>query len=213
MTTKNEVVDSLTTQGKGTSQEEAPPQTIIGTFPTLDSVVQAAIMARDKVGVGLSNAIVKKYGRKIADLPQDKWQEAGEWFDSMVTNGENIIMPVVPTETQFARKIEEAHGIGGPKIIPPSDEQLASRKTAEEVFNKSFTQLAFEAEQRRQTVQAEAMVNLAVGVVLTQVLGVRNVTITQEDLFNFNRAYSATQHKNDDGSFTIIVTPKEVDRA
>lgn len=80
MTTTKPEAANLTVQGKTTSQEEAPPQTIIGTFPTLDSVLQAAIMARDKVGVGLSNAILKKYGCKIADLPQDKWQEAGEWF-------------------------------------------------------------------------------------------------------------------------------------
>lgn len=80
------------------------------------------------------------------------------------------------------------------------------------------------AEQRRQTVQAEAMVNLAVGVVAMKMTThsikyVRDtkglpdkfrITITPQDIAYFQNDYTVEQVQNKDGSFTILVTRKEV---
>jgi len=76
-----------------------------------------------------------------------------------------------------------------------------------------------ESELRRQTVQAEAMVNLAVGVTL---LGLGHladihgksrgwkVIMTPEDLAEFQQGYTVEQQIAEDGGFIITVTPKEV---
>lgn len=153
MTTDKQVVDSLTTQGKGISQEEAPPQ--------------------------------------------------------------SIIMPVVPTETQFAVDLIKggpiipanvdggAEGIISPKVMLSDFAATPAFVLADPLLDKVVA-----AEHRRQTVQAEAMVNLAVGVVLSQ-QGITSMTITPHDLDIFQQEYSVRQEINSDGSFTIIVTEKE----
>lgn len=139
MTTDKQVADSLTTQGKTASQDEAPPQT--------------------------------------------------------------IIMPVVPTETQFAVDL-----INGSPII-----QSNTDGGSEGIIR--------DAEERRQTVQAEAMVNLAVGVALmtfgalTDPRGNRvggHVKVSPKDLEEFQHNYTVTQEVRPDGGFIISVTPKEV---
>lgn len=80
------------------------------------------------------------------------------------------------------------------------------------------------AEQRRQTVQAEAMVNLAVGVVAAKMsthhitftrdhAGIPNkfrISITAKELADFQRDYVVDQQVREDGSFIISVTPKGV---
>lgn len=79
---------------------------------------------------------------------------------------------------------------------------------ADRIGNDPLFEGVLAAEQRRQTVQAEAMVNLAVGIVITKILGLRHITITPQDLVDFQRQYVAEQVQNKDGSFTILVTGK-----
>ena len=208
MTTDKQVVDSLTTQGKTTSQEEVPPQTIIGTFDTIESVRDAAVKARARVGFGLGNDILRRYGVKIADLPKDKWQEAG--------GAEGIIRP----------------GKGGnpgqfePFTVSMSDLDIdpvaGIIPVVNEVSGKAYSDMVA-AEVRRQAVQAEAMVNLAVGVTMmslemltitqpnapSKLCGGR-ITITPKDLENFQQKYVVHQEVRNEGDFTIIVSPKEV---
>lgn len=164
MTTKNEVVDSLTTQGKGTSQEEAPPQT--------------------------------------------------------------IIMPVVPTETQFAVDLIKggpiipanvdggAEGVISPKVMLSDFAATPAFVSADPLLDKLVA-----AEQLRQKVQAEAMVNLAIGVTLmtfgalTDPRGNRvggHIKVRPKDLEEFQRDYTVTQEVQSDGGFIISVRPREV---
>ena len=112
--------------------------------------------------------------------------------------GDNISI----VDRQFARKIEAAHGIGGPTTIRDVERQ--------QLVN---------AEQRRQAVQAEAMVNLAVGVTLmtcgslTDVRGkpiANGISISPEALVDFQRLYTVTQEIQSDGGFIISISPKEV---
>ena len=284
MTTDKQVVDSLTTQGKTTSQEEVPPQTIIGTFDTIESVRDAAVKARARVGFGLGNDILRRYGVKIADLPKDKWQEAGEWFNSLAVP---IIRPCeAPCATfnevlnyghapnAYARFAEECKDIqfksasdlqiippavdGGAEgiirpgkfasggivpdsireaIMPPNfdgdgpgeedgpwakgwEQRAGIIPVVNEVSGKSYSDMVA-AEQRRQAVQAEAMVNLAVGVTMmsfgmlaitqpnapSKLCGGR-ITITPKDLENFQQKYVVHQEVRNEGDFTIIVSPK-----
>ena len=197
MTTDKQVVDSLTTQGKTTSQEEVPPQTIIGTFDTIESVRDAAVKARARVGFGLGNDILRRYGVKIADLPKDKWQEAG--------GAEGIIRP----------------GKGGnpgqfePFTVSMSDLDI---DPVADVIRRQF----IAAEQRRQAVQAEAMVNLAVGVVAAKMSthGFKftrdangkpdkfRIAVSPQELLDFQRLYTVTQEIQSDGGFIISIAPK-----
>ena len=70
------------------------------------------------------------------------------------------------------------------------------------------------AEQRRQTVQAESMVNLAVGVTLMKsgildgLFGEAHVEISPKDLIDFQQNYTVTQEIQPDGGFIISVSPK-----
>lgn len=65
-----------------------------------------------------------------------------------------------------------------------------------------------EAASRRQSVQAESMVNLAVGIVLTR-QGQTSIYISKQDLLDFQQNYTVNQQIGDDGGFIITVTPKE----
>lgn len=64
------------------------------------------------------------------------------------------------------------------------------------------------AEQRRQVVQAESMVNLAIGVVLAR-QGQTSIGIAKQDLLDFQQNYTVNQQIGEDGGFIITVTPKE----
>lgn len=274
MTTDKPVVDSLTAQGKGVSQEEAPPQTIIGTFTTIEAVRDAAVRARALVGVGLGKDIMRKFGCKIADIPQHRWQEAGEFFDSLTTNGETIMRSCeAQCDTDFNNTLNFGHEsvtrgfpsfiqnpYGKSPIIPAkvdggaegiirpgkfSSACLVPDSIREAVLPSNFDgdgpgeedgpwakgwedrvgcpKIIRDAEQRRQTVQAEAMVNLAVGYTLVQLHATimkttpdlldkvkRSMKIYPEALAQFQRDYSVDQQIDDAGVVTIIVTPKEV---
>lgn len=212
MTTTKPVVDSLSTQGKTTSQEEVPPQTIIGTFDTIESVRDAAVKARARVGFGLGNDILRRYGVKIADLPKDKLQEAGEWFNSLAVP---IIRP----------------GKGGnpgqfePFTVSMSDLDIdpvaGIIPVVNEVSGKAYSDM-IAAEQRRQAVQAEAMVNLAVGVVAAKMSthGFKftrdangkpdkfRIAVSPQELLDFQRLYTVTQEIQPDGGFIISIAPK-----
>ena len=233
MTTDKQIVDSLTAQGKTVSQEEAPPQTIIGTFPTLDSVLQAAIRARDRVGAGagLHKLIMRKFGSKVADIPQHRWQEAGEWFDSIiipaaVDGGAEGIIRVC--ETTCRPKFNEVLNFGHAPIIPTAVDggaegiipfKVALDEHFVDPISDMWRKQLFESEIRRQTVQAEAMVNLAVGVTLMTLGGLNDMTgqpianrvhIRPKDLEAFQSKYTVTQEVQPDGGFIVSVTPKEV---
>ena len=258
MTTDKQVVDSLTTQGKTTSQEEVPPQTIIGTFDTIESVRDAAVKARARVGFGLGNDILRRYGVKIADLPKDKWQKAGEWFNSLAVP---IIRPCeAPCATfnevlnyghapnAYARFAEECKDIqfksaSDLQIIPPAVDGGAEgiirpgkggNPGQFEPFTVSMSDLDIDpvadvirrqfiaAEQRRQAVQAEAMVNLAVGVVAAKMSthGFKftrdangkpdkfRIAVSPQELLDFQRLYTVTQEIQSDGGFIISIAPK-----
>lgn len=84
-------------------------------------------------------------------------------------------------------------------IRPTSEAQAAAGKNYSDMLA---------AEQRRQSVQAEAMVNLAVGIVLTR-QGQTSIGISKQDLADFQQAYTVNQQIGDDGGFIITVTPKE----
>lgn len=93
---------------------------------------------------------------------------------------------------------------------------------ADRIGNDPLFERVLAAEQRRQTVQAEAMVNLAVGVVAMKMTThsikyVRDtkglpdkfrITITPQDITYFQNDYTVEQVQNKDGSFTILVTRK-----
>lgn len=154
MTTDKQVVDSLTTQGKTTSQEEAPPQTII------------------------QPELAGTYG---------KVGPKSDMYD-----------PIIPPAVD-----------GGAEGIIP---------LANEASGKAYSDMVA-AEQRRQTVQAEAMVNLAVGVVALKMSthGMRfvfdntgipdkfRISITPQDLAVFQRDYVVDQELGEDGGFIISV--------
>lgn len=238
MTTDKQVADSLTTQGKTISQEEAPPQTIIGTFDTRKSVVDAAIRAREHVGVGLANRIMMKYGVKLADLPEGKWQEAGEWFTSMIIppvadgGAEGIIRPgkfasagIVPDSIRESIIPTNFDGDGPGEEDGPWAKGWEDRAGGPTIIRDVERQQLVNAEVRRQTVQAEAMVNLAVGVTLIKEhlaligheddkfaghLAKRQITVSLKDLIEFQRLYTVTQEIQPDGGFIISISPKEV---
>ena len=207
MTTTKPVVDSLTTQGKGMPENDVPPQTIIGTSPrgkfasggiVPDSIRKAVFGEPFLPGETIIPAKVDGGAEGIIPLSPEQIDDiAGTFY------GDNISI----VDRQFARKIEAAHGIGGPTTIRDVERQ--------QLVN---------AEQRRQTVQAEAMVNLAVGVVAAKMSthGVKftrdatgkpdkfRVSITPQELLGFQRLYTVTQEIQSDGGFIISIAPKEV---
>lgn len=107
---------------------------------------------------------------------------------------------------------------------PGEEDGPWAKDWADRVGNDQLPKQIVAAEKRRQTVQAEAMVNLAVGVVAMKmsthsIKYVRDtkgypdkfrITITPQDIAYFQNDYTVEQVQNKDGSFTILVTRKEV---
>lgn len=208
MTTDKQVADSLTTQGKTISQEEAPPQTIIRDCET------PCVGFNKVLNYGSAPIISPEEGR-VYDA---SWGKLGPKSDMYVDGGAEWIIPLLDdqiddiagtfygdgisiVDRQFARKIEAAHG-----IRDVERQQLVN------------------AEVRRQTVQAEAMVNLAVGVVAAKMSthGFKftrdangkpdkfRIAVSPQELLDFQRLYTVTQEIQSDGGFIISIAPKEV---
>lgn len=165
--------------------------------------------------------------------------------DSLTTQGKGVPEKDVPPQTIIGtvKKFHTGGYVGtgeipegarlpliGERIIPPKVDGGAEGIIPTIVWPdapaSSWKPLAddfFEAEQRRQTVQAEAMVNLAVGVVAMKMsthhitftrdhAGIPNkfrISITANELVEFQRDYIVDQQVREDGAFMISVTKKE----
>lgn len=161
MTTDKQVADSLTAQGKGMSDNDAPPQTIIPTLVTCgpnyrDTLSFASPIIPPAVTGGAEGVIRSPH-------PSDDGPSSspGPWAKGW------------EDRVGVTKKLEEAG------IIPPTEGLV------------------------------ERILHLKLKYTDSQILGVRNVTITPQDLFDFQRDYTARQEINVDGSHTIIVTKKE----
>lgn len=242
-TTKPEAAN-LTVQGKGMPGNDVPPQTIIPSISyrknvdmlngTLKMAIKSDFRSKEFVpGKAVSSHHVQPLpSEHIIPTKVDGGAEgitplSDERIDDIAGTFYGDGISVV--DRQFARKIEEAHGIGGPKIIPtnfdgdgPGEEDGPWAKGWEDrVGGPGIIRVA---EQRRQTVQAEAMVNLAVGVVAAKMSthGFQfthdakgkpdkfRIAVSPQELLDFQRLYTVTQEIKPDGGFIISVTPKEV---
>ena len=160
--------------------------------------------------------------------------------DSLTTQGKGMPENDVPPQT-IIRDCEtpcggftEVRNYGSTPIIPPAvsggaeriipaepncsahyDDEFIIRPTSEAQASvgKNYSDMVA-AEQRRQTVQAESMVNLAVGVTLMKsgildgLFGEAHVEISPKDLIDFQQNYTVTQEIQPDGGFIISVSPK-----
>lgn len=206
MTTDKQVADNLTTQGKTISQEEAPPQTII---PRVSNAY--ARFAEECKGIQFN------VGEPIIPPAVDGGAEGilrpGKFASAKIVP-DSIRESIIPTNFDGDGPGEEdgpwAKGwedrAGGPTIIRDVERQ--------QLVN---------AEVRRQTVQAEAMVNLAVGVVAAKMSthGFKftrdangkpdkfRIAVSPQELLDFQRLYTVTQEIQPDGGFIISISPKE----
>lgn len=193
-----EAIESLTdhTTGSPNPENSAPPQTIIR--PELSPFNIGGIIPIEPNCSAHYDEVLNYGEAPIIRSPHPSddgpGEEDGPWAKGWAdrTSAEHIIRRgkggVVDQHEPFTVSSREIH-----QTDPIPD---------------AIRQRLVEAEQRRQTVQAEAMVNLAVGIVLTR-QGLTSIGISKQDLIDFQQNYTVKQQIGEDGGFIITVTPKE----
>lgn len=196
MTTTKPVVDSLAMQGKGMPENDVPPQTIIPTSIDEDAdrlatkrLIQSGIIRPELSQFSVGGIVPDSVRLGLGNLPLP---------------GEHIIPIKVDGGAEGIIRADEL-SVGDMKAVQIT---VTNAEYTIGPMSDAIRLRLVEAASRRQSVQAESMVNLAVGIVLTR-QGQTSIDISKQDLLDFQQNYTVSQQIGEDGGFIITVTPKE----